>query len=264
MSIVSISRGSYYRGSEVAHRVADILGYTCISRDTILESSKDYDVPEIKVMHNFQYAVQTLERLSFGRERYINFISAAILRHLKNDNHVYHGLAGQFFLREIGHVLTVRIIADIEDRVAAEVKRAQSSPDQARLQLKIDDEERRKWAMVLYGIDIVDPSLYDMVLNISSMTVDNAADLVVRALGFPCYQPTETSRQKMLDLALSAEVKAALFDFPTAGVYVREGKVDIQVKAPEDAHMAVEQRIQSSVQGIQDLRELEIKIAPYF
>lgn len=264
MSIVSISRGSYYRGSEVAHMVADLLGYTCISRDTILESSKDYDIPEIKVMHNFQYAVQTLERLSFGRERFINFISSSILRHLKKDNHVYHGLAGQFFLHDVSHVLKVRIIADMEERVAAEAERSQISADQARLQLKIDDEERRKWAMLLYGIDIVDAGLYDMVLNISSMTVADAASLVVEAVGFPCFRPTGDSVNKIRDLAVTAEVKAALFDFPTAGVFVREGKVQVHVKAPEEHVTAIKKRIISSVQEIEDLTELEVVIAPYY
>ena len=264
MSIVSISRGSYYRGSEVAYKVAGLLGYTCISRDTILESSKDYDVPEIKVMHNFQYAVQTLERLSFGRERYIHFISSAILRHLKKDNHVYHGLAGQFFLHDVGHVLKVRIIAEMEERVLAEAARANISPEKARLQLTIDDEERRKWAMLLYGIDIVDPSLYDMVLNISSMDTDNAADLIAKAVGFPCFQPTEASRKRIEDHALSAEVKVALFDFPTAGVFVDTGKVVVHVKAPEEQVDAVHARISASLQGIEGLRELEIRIAPYY
>ena len=264
MSIVSISRGSYYRGSEVAHRVTDILGYTCISRDTLLESSKDYDIPEIKVMHNFQYAVQTLDRLSFGRERFINYISSSILRHLKKDNHVYHGLAGQFFLHDVGHVLKVRIIADMDERVAAEAERAHVSLDQARLQLTIDDEERRKWAMLLYAIDIVDPSLYDMVLNISSMGVGDAAALIVQAVGFPCYQPTEASLQKIQDLALLAEVKATLFDFPTAGVFVEEGEGHIHVKAPDEQSATIEARISSSIQGLEGVRELKVRIAPYY
>lgn len=264
MSIISISRGSYHRGSEVAQKVAEVLGYACISRDTILASSRDFDTPEIRVMHNFQYAVQTLERLSFGRERFINFISSSILRFLKNDRYVYHGLAGQFFLREVGHVLKVRIIADLEERVVAEADRAQISPDEARKQLKIDDEERRKWALLLYGIDIVDPGLYDMVLNISAMTVDNAVDLIARAVVFPCYQPTETSVRKIQDLALTAEVKAALFDFPTAGVFVDAGRVHIHIKAPEDQSAAISARIEKAVGGIEGLDELEVRIAPYY
>lgn len=264
MSIVSISRGSYYRGKEVAQKVAEILGYACISRDTILESSKEYDIPELKVMHNFQHAVQILERLSFGRERYINFISSSILNLLKQDRYVYHGVAGQFFLQGVGHVLKVRVIADMEERVVAEAERADITRDEARRRLKIDDEERRKWALLLYGIDIFDPGLYDMVVNISAMSIDNAAELIVTAISFPCYQPTEESRRRMRDLALTAEVKATLFDYPTAGVFVDNGRVHIHVKAPEDQSSAIAARIEETVAGLEGLEKLEVRIAPYY
>jgi hypothetical protein len=53
MSIISISRGSYHRGSEVAQKVTEALGYACISRDTILASSREIDTPEIRVMHKY-------------------------------------------------------------------------------------------------------------------------------------------------------------------------------------------------------------------
>lgn len=264
MSIISISRGSYYRGKEVAQKVAEILGYACISRDTILESSKEYDIPELKVMHNFQHAVQILERLSFGRERYINFISSSILKLLKQDRYVYHGVAGQFFLQGVGHVLKVRVIADLEERVAAEAERAGITRDEARRRLKTDDEERRKWALLLYGIDIFDPGLYDMVVNISAMSIDNAAELIVTAISFPCYQPTEESRRRMRNLALTAEVKATLFDYPTAGVFVENGQVHIHVKAPEDQSSAIAARIEETVAGLEGLEKLEVRIAPYY
>jgi len=264
MSIISISRGSYYRGKEVALKVAANLGYACISRDTILESSKEYDIPELKIMHNFQYAVQILERQSFGRERFVNFISSAILNHLKNDMYVYHGVAGQFFLRDVGHVLKVRIIADMEERVAAEAERAKLSRDEARRQLRIDDEERRKWALLLYGIDIVDPGLYDMVINISAMSVDNAVELIIKAVSFPCFLPTEASVRRINDLALTAEVRAALFDFPTAGVFVDEGRVHVHVKAPEEQSPAIVTRIETALAGIEGMGSLEIRIAPYY
>jgi hypothetical protein len=46
MSIVTISRGSYSRGKEVAEKVAQKLGYECISRDILLETSEQFNIPE--------------------------------------------------------------------------------------------------------------------------------------------------------------------------------------------------------------------------
>ena len=37
MSIITISKGSYSHGKEVAEKVAEKLGYDCIARDDIIE-----------------------------------------------------------------------------------------------------------------------------------------------------------------------------------------------------------------------------------
>ncbi|NIM21548.1 MAG: cytidylate kinase-like family protein, partial [Candidatus Latescibacteria bacterium] len=50
MSIVTISRGSYSRGKEVAEKVAEKLGYECISRDVIIEACDEFNVPEVKLV----------------------------------------------------------------------------------------------------------------------------------------------------------------------------------------------------------------------
>ncbi len=264
MSIICISRGSYYRGREVAHKVAEILGYECISRDSLLATSDEFDIPEIKLTRNIQHATQILERYSFGRERYINFISSAILKRLKTDNHVYHGLAGQFFFKDISHMLKVRVIADFEGRVQAEAQRQNITPDKARMQLKHDDEQRQKWALFLYGIDIADPSLYDLTVNVSSMGLDDTAELIAQTARLTCFQPTEESLQRVRDQALAAEIRAALFDFPLAGVSANDGGAYITVKAPEEQKLVVRSRIEEAVADIAELNEVEIRVDPFY
>jgi cytidylate kinase len=248
----------------VAHKVADKLGYSGISRDSLLSSSDEFGIDEIRLKSNIQRATQILERFSFGRERYINFISAAILNHLKNDNYVYHGIAGQFFLRSIKNLLKVRIIADLDERVESEAKRQNISMDQARMDLKHDDEERQKWALFLYGIDIVDPGLYDMVLNVSSLGIEEAAGIVADAAQMDCYQLDEESLQKISDLALAAEVRSALFDFPMAVVSASSGKAYISVKSPEEHTVAIKARIEEGIADIAGLDAVEIRIDPYY
>ena len=50
MSIITISRGSYTHGKIVAESVADKLGFDCISRDILLEISKDFNIDELKLL----------------------------------------------------------------------------------------------------------------------------------------------------------------------------------------------------------------------
>jgi hypothetical protein len=215
-------------------------------------------------MPDVRHAAQVLERFSFGRERYINYMSSSILRFLKKDNHVYHGLAGQFFVNGVSHVIKVRIIADLEERVAAEAQRKNILRDEARAQLLKDDEERRKWAMLLYGIDISEPANYDMVFNISTMGVEDAASLIARSTTFPCYQATDWSTRRLADLALQAEVKAALFDYPLAAVSAENGTVRIQAKVPEFQEQVVRGRMEAVLGELEGVSSIDISLSPYY
>jgi hypothetical protein len=112
MSIVTISRGSYSRGKEVAEELAQKLGYRCFSRDILIKASEQFNIPEIKLIRAIHDAPSILDRFTFGKERYVAYIRSALLEQVQKDDVVYHGLAGHFFLQGIPHVLKVRITAD--------------------------------------------------------------------------------------------------------------------------------------------------------
>ena len=263
MSIVTISRGSYSRGKEVAEKVAQKLGYECISRDILLEASEQFNTPEIKLIRAIHDAPSILDRFTQGKERYVAYIRAALLRHVQKNNTVYHGLAGHFFLQGVPHVLKVRIIADLEDRVKEEMKRENISAEEALHTLKKDDDERRKWSIILYGVDPQDPNLYDMVLHIKTMRVDDAVNLVLHNLQLPAFQTTHKS-QKMLDnLALAAQVKVALTkDFPTVNVGAKDGAVFISIKAPFSQKKKLTTQINSIVDRIEGVTKVSVYCEP--
>jgi cytidylate kinase len=207
MAIITISRGSYYRGKEVAEKLAQKLGYDCISREILLEASEEYNIPEIKLIRAIQDAPSILERFTRQKEKYVAFIRAALLRHVQKDNVVYHGLFGHFFLQDIPHVLKVRIVGDLEARVADEVKREGISADKAREIIMRDDEERRKWALYLYGADSWDATLYDLVIHLKTISVDDAVSLISHALELPSFQTTPQSQAAIDSLVEAARME---------------------------------------------------------
>jgi cytidylate kinase len=209
MPIITISRGSYSRGKEVAEKLAQKLGYKCISRDILLEASEQFNIPEIKLVRAIHDAPSILERFTHGKERYVAYFRSTLLKHVQKDNVVYHGLAGHYFLRGIPHVIKVRIMADIEDRVQEEMRRENISAEDARYILKKDDDERRRWGIQIYGIDTWDPMLYDMVLYVKSLTVDDAVDLISKAAQLPHFQATPESQRLVDEMARAAAEEAA-------------------------------------------------------
>lgn len=255
MSIITISRGSYSRGKEVAERVAQALGYECLSRDILLEASERFNIPEIKLIRAIHDAPSILQRFSYSKEQYVAYIRAALLRHVQKDNVVYHGLAGHYLLQGIPHLLKVRIIADLEDRVAEEMKREKISAEEARKILVKDDEERRKWGIKLFGTDTWDPNLYDMVIHIKTIRVDAAAEIIRCAVERPCFQTTPESQKLVDEMSLAARVEAALVEeIPSVKVEVKEGEVFISLRGAlcaDEELMSRVKRLASNIAGIE-------------
>ena len=209
MAIITISRGSYHRGREVAEKVAQKLGYEVLSRDILLEASEEFNIPEIKLIRAIRDAPSILDRVTRQKEKYVAYIRAALLKHVQKDNVVYHGLFGHFFLQDIPHVLKVRIVADLEVRVADEVKREGISESKAREIIMKDDKERRKWALHLYGADWWDATLYDLVIHLKTITVDDAVDLLYQVVQLPGFQTTPESQEAINNLVEAALMEVA-------------------------------------------------------
>lgn len=212
MSVITISRGSYTHGSVVAEKVAEKLGYRCISREFLLEIIDEYNIPQIKLLRSIRDAPSLFERFTFGRERYIDVIRAAFLSQIIKDNVVYHGFAGQFLLKDAPHVLKVRIIANMEYRIECMMQREGVSKKKAEKMVKDVDEERRKWSRKLYNLDTWDSRLYDLVINIEKISIDNASDMICNTVKLSPFQTTPES-QKIIE-RLNQEALAKIEDGP--------------------------------------------------
>lgn len=260
MSIITISRGSYSKGREIAEKVAQKLGYECISRDIILEASEHLSLPEIKLVRAIHDAPSILDKLTHGKDGKISYMRLALLRHFQKDNIVYHGLAGHFFVQDIRHVLKIRIIADMEDRIRLEMQREKISREEASRILRDDDEQRRRWSKYLYGIDTKDPQLYDLVLHIRKIGVDEAVDMICHAVNLEIFRTTPESQKAMDNLLLAAEVKMALRELGTnLEISVEAGRVEVRQgpKSKQLTHTEEIKALAQKVPGVKDVTFIE-------
>jgi len=229
MAIISIAREKYSHGAQVAEKVAAALGYECISREILLEAAHFFHIPEKKLLHSIHDAPNVLERITHGREKYLAYIRAALLEHVKKDNIVYHGYAGHLLIPEIKHVLKIRLFSAKPDRVDVLQKEQKIPPEKALAILKEDDEQRANWTRYLYGRDTHDPELYDLIINLNHLRIQNACDIICLAARSEIYKTTAASRKLISDLAVSSHVKAALQELCDAEVTADGGMVHIRV-----------------------------------
>ena len=203
MSIITISRGSYSRGVEIAEMVAEKLGYQCLARDVLIEASKEFNIPEVKLIQALEDPPSFFERFTNEKKKYIAYIQTALINNLRADNIVYHGLAGHFFVKDIPHVLKVRIIADLEYRIKFVMERDKISRDKAIDFLKKIDSSRREWGQYLYGLNLEDPTHYDIVINTENLSLEVVVDIICEMVTLKQFQTTPTSQKKMDNLASS-------------------------------------------------------------
>ncbi|MFC1815226.1 AAA family ATPase [Thermodesulfobacteriota bacterium] len=233
MEIITISRGSFSHGKEIAERVAEILGYECISREILLEASRFFHISERKLLKSLRDAPSFLDKITHGRgrEQYIAYIKAALLEHVKKDGVVYHGHAGHLLIPEVAHALKVRIIADMDARVALLMQKENMSSADALAFIKDSDRNRAEWTRYLYKVDIEDPRLYDIIINIGGMKIEDVCTIICSTVRCEPFKTTPETKRALGDLALQSHISAALQPICKAEVISRDGFVHIKVPA---------------------------------
>ena len=231
MAVITISRGSFSHGQEIAEKTAKMLGYECVSREILVEAAQRFKISEKKLIRSLNDAPNILERMVHGRERYLEYIKAALLEYARKGNVIYHGHAGHLLLTEIPRVLKIRIIADKDDRINLLQKRENITKEAAAGIIENEDKNRIHWTRYLYKTDIHDPKLYDIVINIGNLTIEDACEIICLAAQSKTYRMTDESKRAVEDLAISSRLRAALQPVCDAEVLVKNGDVFVTVAA---------------------------------
>ena len=264
MAVITISRGSYSHGKEIAEKVGEMLGYECISREILLAASQFFQVSEKRLLQSIHDAPSILERVTHGRERYIAYIRAALLDHVKKNNVVYHGHAGHLLIPEIPCVLKVRAIADMDERIAFLQQERKITRDEAMAHITQQDRQRALWTRYLYRVDIDDPRLYDVIIHTGNLTIGDACEIICCAARSETYQVTSESERAINDIAVVSHIKAALQTIGDADVVSNDGLVRVNLSAQKIKRTGmISPRLQMHVQEQirEDLTKEILKIA---
>ncbi|MFC1798792.1 AAA family ATPase [Thermodesulfobacteriota bacterium] len=234
MRVITISTDRYTKGREIEESVAQQLGYECVSREVILAAAKELGVPEMKILRTIKDTSSILGMFSRSRKRYMVYIKSMVASYMLKHDIVYHGLVGHPIIRGVSHVLKVRIIANLEDRVHLEMERESITEAKARKRIADLDDQQKKWGKAIYGIDITDPSFYDLVINeghIEADDTEDAIETIVSTASHKKYQPNTYSINCMKNIELSCRIEAALFDKdPSVEVISDKGSVYVYTK----------------------------------
>lgn len=255
MPIVTISRGAKSGGIALAKMLCEELGYRCLSREILIEGAKKYNIDEETLAAELEKTPTLWQRLTHEQNRYLIFIKCALLQAAKGDNMVYHGHAGQFFLEDVKHALKVRILAPLEYRVKTVMAEMEIGHDKAVEHIAKVDTARRRWVKSLYGRDWEDPALYDLTVNLASLSLDTACATVRRALESDDFAPTVDSMHRLNDMSLECEIRAGIAADDklweqNLQITAQNGKVVVRGPVKTEEQRALVQQLVSQVEGV--------------
>jgi cytidylate kinase len=210
MPIVSISRGSLRGGQELAERLAQKLGCECISRENVSDVAVRKGIPVGRMQTAMVKPPRVRLRMGPERDAYVACITAHLCEHSRRGSLVYHGYASHLLLPGVSHVFRVRVVADLEYRIRTVEARLNLNREKAKEYVRQVDEDRAKWARFLHGVDWDDPILYDVIVNLETMGIDNAATAMCEMAQLPPFRPTPASVQALENLWLASRARLAL------------------------------------------------------
>ncbi len=260
MCIITISRGSFAGGKAVAERLCQRLGQPPLSREAVLaQAAKEYGILETELAHTLNTSPPFWQQVPGKRLAYVKCVTAVLFDHAAGGNLVYHGHVGHLLFSGISHVLRVRVIADMEHRIKLAMEQASMKREEAVAHIHRVDENRRRWARLLYGVDWEDPTQYSVILNLGHISLDGACETILRMSELADFRPTPESRQRFENLRLSSKVWAALAKEPatrSAGIEVTANDGDVVITGSVGSSKALElmPRIAGAVEGVKTVR----------
>lgn len=261
MAVITLSQGSYSGGRMLAESVADRLGYRCVHREQVLAKAAEWGVSEDDLRVALEKPPSFFGQSQHTKYRYLAFIQAALAEQVRGGNAIYTGLAGHMLLGKGQHVLRARIIAPMTFRVSMVEYRRGCSRKEATEYIERMDAERSKWTRFLYGVDWTDPAQYDVVFNLSHMTLVEAGDALCVLANSACFQTTPETLADLADLALASAAKARIASDPYTsalelGVKAHRGVVTIngKIDGPGQAHQVCD-----LVEGLSGVRSVSVK-----
>ena len=210
MAIITITRGLHSGGEEVAQAIADKIGARCVSNEVLREAAKKYGVSEAKVEGALDKSPTFWERVTESSRIYVAYVQATLAEWAKDDNLVYHGNAGQELLREIPHVLKVRLMYPIEARIQTIMQRFKYTREQAVRYVQQIDDERTKRMLHLHNVDWRDSRRYDVTFNIDHLTSRHVVEVILDLVKQPEFTLTADKAGAFNDFLVKTRVHALL------------------------------------------------------
>ena len=267
MTVIAMTREMATLGKDVTAGLVERLGLNVVHHELVEhEIAGRAGLPESEVHRYLEGEASLLERWRIDRKRMSRYTAQEILELAVKGNVLIRGWGATYLLRNVPHVVCVRICAPMPFRARVLMKRLGiADPAAARREIERNDAAHNGTMQKLFGIEWTDPSLYSVVLNTARVPIDLCVETIVRLVESDAYEETAKSRIDLMDRLIEARVRSALDHsfgaggpLPGIDVAVSGGRVALSGATTDERLIVEAVRL---VQGVEGVKGVESKIA---
>ena len=257
MPLIAMTREMGSLGKDVAAGVAERANKKVVYHEIIEPIANKMRLRKSHVERFLEGKSGIWERLTTDKTSLSIFTADETFKFLRDDSTaVIRGWGAAHLLRNIPHVVRVRICAPLETRIARMMERlATDNRETVESEIELSEEAHTAITKRHFGVNWRDPENYDLVLSTERLSVEECVDEVEGIMKKARFQETPESIAMVRDLSLSWSVRASLRrDARTTGtsitVEVDHGTARLLgvVETPEEAYAAGE--VAGAVEGI--------------
>jgi cytidylate kinase len=225
MAVIAISQQIGSRGAVLGELAAKELGYRFLSGEQLIgQTATRFNVSAEQMKWFDVHTPHFWDRQKSDGPRFAAFYRAVFLHEVAKDRVVVAGRNSAHFLPEKCHGLRVRVIAPLATRInqtAADEKISLAAADK---RVREFDTEVKARSISLFGLDLDEPTLYDVVLNTSRRSLPLLATSLAALAACLDSDADANPSTAMRDAAIAAEVHAALIAHPK----IRDAQVAVK------------------------------------
>ncbi len=267
MPIITIFSGGFCQENPVVQEVIARSGYRQITDDEIVAAaSRLAGIAESKIIRAFSARSSIFNKFTIEKERSRAYIKLAVADAISNDNAVITCFSGQLIPAAVSHTLRVCLIAPQKYRTAIAAEQHGISEKEAAKLVQRREEDCFFWIDSLFGgRDPWDPALYDIVIPVDKMPVQEAAALIADWAGKDIIQQTAESKQALADFRLAAETEAALIQQGhTVEVSAKNGAITLTINKHVLRLNRLQEELRSIAEPIAGVKSVETKVGKDF
>jgi cytidylate kinase len=183
VNVITISRQYGAGTSEVARMLSNRLGFRVIEEELLSMAAKrsGLDIAKIERVYEQRPSFQDLRVYKEQSEKYITAVDETLNELVREGNVIIVGRGANLALLTHRNVFNLRLVADFAIRLKRVMEREKISETEVRRRITEADYAREAYYRYLYNVMPDDPAIYDIVLNTSRVTLEEAAAMIIAA-----------------------------------------------------------------------------------